>query len=86
MYLDLRGEECPIPTVKAIDGMNQAAPEEELIVLTDDPICAAEIPLQASHRGFSANSERREDSEWLITLTPVAGKDPNRLDREGEGR
>ncbi len=84
MYLDLRGEECPIPTVKTVDAMKQVAPGEELVVLTDDPICATEIPLQATHRGFSVNSELSEHSQWLITLTPVAGNDPTRLDQKGE--
>lgn len=71
MFLDLRGEECPIPTVKsveAIKGLNGS--DETIVVVTDDAVCAEEIPYQAGQLGYIATSEETGTSEWTIRLEP----------------
>lgn len=69
--LDLRGEECPVPTRKTIDALRGArARDEELVVVTDDAICAADIPYEAGRLGYAARTVLTAASEWTITLTP----------------
>ena len=73
MELDLRGEECPIPTIKAVEAMKRlrGAPEA-LVVIVDDATCAADIPHQAGRSGYRARTRETGPSEWTITLEPRA--------------
>ncbi len=71
MELDTRGQECPVPTIRAVEAMRRLREhdgQEEIVVITDDAVCAAEIPYQARTRGYSAASRSTGASEWTITL------------------
>ena len=71
MELDTRGQECPVPTTRAVEAMKRLRErdgQDEIIVITDDAVCAAEIPYQARARGYSAASRSTGASEWTITL------------------
>lgn len=71
MEIDLRGEECPLPTIKAVEAMKRLRGSgEELVVVVDDATCAADIPFQAGRAGFLATTEVTGDSEWTISLAP----------------
>ncbi len=73
MFLDLRHEECPIPTVKTVDALKKlrrTAPEEVTVVL-DDAACAADIPYQAGRLGYVSETKVTGDSEWTIRLVPT---------------
>ena len=82
MELDTRGEECPQPTQRAVEAMQRLrererpGEHEEIVVITDDAVCAAEIPYQARARGYSAASRSTGASEWTITLRPAATEQP----------
>ena len=72
MELDLRGEECPLPTIKAVEAMKRLRGSgERQVVIVDDPTCAADIPHQAGRTGFRAASQVTGDSERTISLEPV---------------
>lgn len=66
--LDMRGAECPVPTARTIDALRSGSPDE-LVVLTDDAICAADIPYEAGRFGYDARTEITAGAEWTITLT-----------------
>lgn len=70
MRLDTRGQECPLPTIRAVEAMRRSGGREAIVVLTDDPVCAADIPFQAARHGYRAVAEPSGPSEWTISLEP----------------
>ena len=77
MKLDARGEECPQPTERAVEAMRrlrERGQRETIVVITDDAVCAAEIPHQARAQGYEAASRSTGVSEWTITLRPAVAQ------------
>lgn len=75
MEIDARGLECPIPTLRAVEAIKRARARgdvNELVVRTDDAICAADIPHLAQALGYTARRERADANEWMITLQPAS--------------
>ena len=77
--LDVRGEICPYPMMKASEALKQLAQGESLQVLTDHAPALSTIPWEAAKFGFHATIERVGSPEWLITLAPVVGKSRTEL-------
>lgn len=74
--LDLRGEECPVPTQRTVAALRDArGGERALVVVTDDAVCATDIPYEARRLGYAARTEVTAASEWTITLVPAAAGD-----------
>lgn len=71
--LDVRGEICPYPMMKASEALKKLPPGESLQVLTDHAPALSTIPWEAARHGFRASIERVGSPEWLITLVPAAG-------------
>jgi tRNA 2-thiouridine synthesizing protein A len=71
--LDVRGEICPYPMLKATDALKRLPEGETLAVLTDHAPALSTIPWEAAKHGYRASVERVGSPEWRITLTPVAG-------------
>ena len=70
--VDLRGLECPVPTLRAVEAIKQARPGGNVVtVIVDDPVCVEEIPTQARRWAYSAKVAVTADSEWTIQLTPL---------------
>ena len=72
MNLDVRGEVCPYPMMKAVEAMKKVKGKEEVVVITDHAPCLETIPPQAARLGFQAAIEEVGSPEWRITLTPNA--------------
>jgi tRNA 2-thiouridine synthesizing protein A len=72
--LDVRGEICPYPMMKASEALKKLRTGESLQVLTDHAPALSTIPWEAAKHGFRATIERIGSPEWLITLSPVAGQ------------
>ena len=70
MHLDLRGLECPVPTIRTLDVLGGLKERQEIVVVVDDAVCAVDIPFQARHTGYLASTEEKGVCEWTITLTP----------------
>ena len=71
MHMDMRGQECPIPTIKTVEAIKSLkGKSESVVVIVDDAVCAADIPFQAGQSGYLARTEVTGESEWTITLTP----------------
>jgi tRNA 2-thiouridine synthesizing protein A len=73
-HLDVRGEICPYPMMKASEALKKLRAGESLQVLTDHAPALSTIPWEAAKHGFRATIERVGSPEWLITLLPVAGQ------------
>jgi TusA-related sulfurtransferase len=70
MKIDVRGEVCPYPMLKAIDAMKKLKGREEVVVLTDHAPCLDTIPPQAPRHGYTYSVVETGSPEWTITLTP----------------
>ena len=71
--LDVRGEICPYPMMKASEALKKLPQGETLQVLTDHAPALSTIPWEAAKHGYRATIERVGSPEWLITLMPVVG-------------
>lgn len=70
MKLDVRGEMCPYPMLKAVDAMKKLAGREAVVVVTDHAPCLETIPPQAPRFGYTCVIAQTGSPEWTITLTP----------------
>ena len=77
--LDVRGEICPYPMLKASEALKQLPRGESLQVLTDHAPALSTIPWEAAKHGFRASIERVGSPEWLITLVPADGLSQSEL-------
>ncbi len=77
--LDVRGEICPYPMLKASDALKTLPAGETLEVVTDHAPALATIPWEAAKHGFAASIERLGSAEWRIRLEPATGKPPAEL-------
>ena len=73
MQLDVRGEVCPYPMLKAVDAMKKLKGLEPVVVVTDHAPCLETIPPQAPRYGYTSSVEQTGHPEWTITLTPNGG-------------
>jgi TusA-related sulfurtransferase len=73
MKLDVRGEVCPYPMLRAVEAMKKLKGLEEVVVVTDHAPCLETIPPQAPRFGYAYSVEETGSPEWTITLTPQAG-------------
>ena len=68
MELDVRGEICPYPMMKAVEAL-RALPNGELLeVYTVHAPCLETIPTQGARLGFETSIEQIGSPEWRITL------------------
>jgi TusA-related sulfurtransferase len=74
--LDVRGEICPSPMMKAAEALKTLPRGETLQVLTDHAPALSTIPWEAAKHGYRATIERIGSPEWLIMLVPAAGISP----------
>lgn len=72
MDLDVRGEICPYPMLKAVEAMRALPEGEPLQIYTDHPPCLETIPTQAARLSFQVEIEETGSPEWRITLTREA--------------
>ncbi len=69
MKLDVRGEICPYPMLKAVEAMKRLPEGEILEVITDHAPALETIPTQAHRLGFKAEIRQTGNPEWVIVLT-----------------
>jgi tRNA 2-thiouridine synthesizing protein A len=76
--LDVRGEICPYPMMKAVEALKKLqSGEDTLEVLTDHAPALTTIPWEAAKMGFEADIDEVGSPEWRITLTrSTAPQDP----------
>ena len=68
--LDVRGEICPYPMLKAVEALKKLDAEDlGLEVITDHAPALETIPTQAARLGFVVEIEESGSPEWRIALT-----------------
>ena len=72
MELDVRGEVCPYPMMKAVEAMKERNGTDSIVVITDHAPCLETIPPQAPRHGYEVSIEQTGTPEWRITLTPAS--------------
>ena len=70
MELDVRGEVCPYPMLKAVEAMKKLKGKEEVVLITDHAPCLDTVPPQAGKYGYRYEIEETGSREWTITLIP----------------
>lgn len=71
MKVDVLGEICPYPMMKAVEAMKKVRGKGEIVeVYTDHAPALDTIPPQAALYGFRVTIEEVGSPEWRITLTP----------------
>lgn len=80
-YLDVRGEICPFPMLKAVEQLKKLKGDEELEVLTDHTPALSTIPWEAAKLGYTTQIESSGHAEWRLRLTRDAttAKDPAKV-------
>lgn len=67
--VDVRGEICPFPMMKAVEAMKKAKPGEMIHVLLDHAPALDTIPTQAKRLGWDWQVDQTGSPEWRMTLT-----------------
>lgn len=77
--LDVRGEICPYPMMKAVEQLKQLKGDESLEVLTDHAPALSTIPWEAAKLGYGTAITSSGAAEWRLQLTKDASvaKNPN---------
>ena len=70
MELDVRGEICPYPMLKAVEAMKKLKGTDTVILFTDHAPCLSTIPPQAGRYGYTFQVEETGRADWTITLEP----------------
>jgi tRNA 2-thiouridine synthesizing protein A len=73
MELDVRGEICPYPMLKAVEAMKKLKGSDNVLVITDHAPCLDTIPPQAGRYGYTYKVEESGRAEWKINLIPNGG-------------
>jgi len=71
MRLDMRGEVCPYPMLRAVEAMKKLKGREEIVLVTDHAPCLETIPPQAPRFGYAYAVSETGSAEWTITLRPT---------------
>ena len=74
MELDVRGEMCPYPAMKAREALKKLKGEESLELLTDHAPALSTVPWEGAKLGFNFDIETVGSGEWKINLTRAEGK------------
>ena len=77
MELDVRGEICPYPMMKAVEAMKKLNGSDSVVVITDHAPCLETIPPQAARYGYGYQVEQTGSPEWTITLISNGGVSSN---------
>ena len=82
IVVDARGEQCPIPVVKAKKALSDMKEAGILEVHVDNEIAVQNVMRLVSGMGFSASSEKRDEKHFVIEIE--AGASPEKKEEEPE--
>ena len=74
MKVDVRGEICPYPQIKAVEAMRKATGGETVELITDHPPSLETVPTQAARLGWTATIQETRPGEWCIHLARQASQ------------
>ncbi len=68
MELDVRGEMCPYPAMKAKEALKKLPAAEHLDVITDHAPALSTVPWEGAKLGFASAVDVIAQGEWRIRL------------------
>ncbi|MEW6048094.1 MAG: sulfurtransferase TusA family protein [Bacillota bacterium] len=68
MLLDVRGEICPYPMLKAVEALPRLKPGEDLEVLTDHAPALQTIPAYTGRLGYQTRIEPVGPGVWKVIV------------------
>jgi TusA-related sulfurtransferase len=68
MQIDVRGEMCPYPAMKAKDALKKLPDGELLELITDHAPALSTVPWEGAKLGYTAEIAPQAQGEWVITL------------------
>jgi tRNA 2-thiouridine synthesizing protein A len=68
MELDVRGEMCPYPAMKAKDALKKLPAGATLDVLTDHAPALSTVPWEGAKLGFTSSIDITGSGQWRIRL------------------
>ncbi len=68
MQLDVRGEMCPYPAMKAKEALKKLSDGELLELITDHAPALSTVPWEGAKLGYAADITAKAAGEWVITL------------------
>ena len=72
--LDMRGERCPTPLVKAMEAMKSAEKGQFIDMITDFLPAILTVSNAALKEGWNINVELIAEKEWIVRLIPLDNK------------
>ncbi len=75
--LDVRGEVCPYPAMKAREALERLGPDDKLIVRTDHAPALSTVPWEGAKLGFAFTILVLGDEDWSIAME----RSPTPIDR-----
>lgn len=75
--IDARGEQCPIPVVKAKKAMEQAHPGDMIEVYVDNEIAVQNLTKLAGSQACASNAKKQSEKEFIVTIEVAGESDTN---------
>lgn len=69
IYVDARGEACPIPVVKTKTAIRKLHGSGQVEVLADQEIAVQNLLKMAEQKGYQAEWKQRKDGDYQVLLT-----------------
>jgi tRNA 2-thiouridine synthesizing protein A len=66
--IDLKGLKCPLPALFAKRALSKARPGETVVVVTDDPMAAIDVPHMCRQEGYEVVSLARDGAVSRMIL------------------
>jgi TusA-related sulfurtransferase len=68
IYVDVRGETCPVPLVETRKALRRASPGDVIEVIGTHPASKKEIPMAVEALRLQLLSVEGADNEWKIRI------------------
>jgi TusA-related sulfurtransferase len=69
IVLDMRGEVCPGPLVKAVEAMRTADENQQIEIVTDFIPAVLNVTNASLKQGWNISVQRLDPGEWKMILT-----------------
>ena len=68
VVVDARGHRCPVPSLKLMKAMQDAAPGARFVLLATDPMARIDVPFLMSQKGGKVLAIEQADGALRLTI------------------
>jgi len=68
IVVDARGHRCPVPSLKLMKAMRDAAPGARFVLLATDPMARIDVPFLMSQKGGKVLAIEEADGALRLTI------------------